>query len=370
MATVSRQSAFWAVVALGLNTFTQDGGKVLGLPAEWSRALRLSPVVCIVDTLGVLFSIAFFYYKTRSVKDGFALAARYRCLTEDDPAKPRLERTWWFRFSVFAMGALPQAVKLLGMGGIPLTKIWGMAYLVSFLVLEGLDLLQTRQHRGDHTLEKHVKALDMYMSLTGGFAVYAQAICFMSEELLIPGAYLHHQCDLKSSNSLPLPEPGNGTNRMTTLIKITPYWLLVLLSPFVLNRAISLLLGPIPGRSLIDSTEMVQMRVVLCVATAYLIGLGFLIKGLNTICPLREFFIEAAALPLLLKFFVWVFICTQRASKFRWFRNLFGMKRYERKEGSFLLTFTAGNIAGIICYYMYIYDLVSTYKPPWTEYLG
>lgn len=125
MATVSRQSAFWAVVALGLNTFTQPGGKVLGFPAEYSRALRLSPVVCIIDTLGVLFSVAFFCYKTRSFKDGFSLAARYRCFVEDDPAEPKVERTWWFRFSVFALGALPQAMKILDMGGIPLTKNMG-----------------------------------------------------------------------------------------------------------------------------------------------------------------------------------------------------------------------------------------------------
>ena len=188
MATVSRQSAFWAVVALGLNTFTQDGGKVLGFPAAYSRALRLSPIVCIVDTLGVLLSVAFFCYKTRSIKHGLTLAARYQGLTEDDPAEPKLERTWWFRFSVFALGALPQAVKILGMGGILVTKIWGMAYLVSFLVLEGLDLLRPRQRRDYYALEPYATVLDTYIWLPGYLAVLTQHAWLLLHLFLIPSS--------------------------------------------------------------------------------------------------------------------------------------------------------------------------------------
>lgn len=350
----------------------QPGGNVLGFPAEWSRALRLSPFVCIVDTLGVLFSICFFYYRTGSIKDGFSLAARYRCLTEDDPvlqdrsgvirrhpAEPKLERTWWFRSSVFALGALPQAVKLLGMGGIPLTKTWGAAYLVSFLVIEGLDLLQPRQHGDDRVLEQHAPVLDKYICPSGCLAVFAQAFCFTVEVYLISTAYPDYQ-HLQPRDFLPPLEPGNVTNTMTTLIKITPYWLLLLLSPFVLNRAISVLFERIPGCSL-DDSEVFQMGVVLGFAPIYLVQLGSILNGLGSM---------ATALALLLTSFIWVLIWTERASKFRWFRKLFGMERYERREGSFPLTFTAANIAGIICYYMYIYNPCSTYKPPWTGFWG
>ena len=371
MTTVSRQSAFWAVVALGLNTFAQDGGKVLGFPAEWSRALRLSPIVCIVDTLGVLFSIAFFSYQTRSLKDGFTLAARYRCLTEDDPTEPKVERTWWFRFSVFALGAMPQAVKILGMGGIPLMKTWGMSYLVSFLVLEGLDLLQAQRHGDYHALEQHVAVLDKYMWLTGRLATYTQAMCFVVEVLIISMAYIAHQWDLEPSKSLPLPEPGNVTYEMTLCIKHTSYGFMVSLSPIVLNRAISFLFEPIRGRSLNDSVEVIQ--ILLLVASTFLAGLGVVLNGLGSIRTSRDFFIQAAVLASLLTFFVFIF-CTDKLrwfrEHFRSFRKLFGIQRYERKGGSFPLLFTAGNIAGIICYYMYTYDPSSTYKPPWTEYLG
>ena len=229
MATVSRQSAFWAVVALGLNTFTQDGGKVLGFPAEYSQALRLSPIVCIVDTLAVLFSVAFFWWKTSSFEDGVALAARYRCLTEEERAERSLERTWWFRLSVFALGALPQAVKVLGMGGIPLMKTWGMAYLVSLLVLKGLDLLQPQQHRDDHTLETDVAIMDRYV----WYAVFIQCHCLVVELFLLPS-----RSDIKCGLELGcyLPELGGAKNgRMVVIIESCS--VLVMFAPFVFARA-------------------------------------------------------------------------------------------------------------------------------------
>ncbi len=383
MATVSRQSTFWAVFALGLNTFTQDGGKVLGFPAEYSRALRLSPIVCIVDTLGVLSSVAFFCYRSRSFKDGFTLAARHRCLTEDDPAEPRLERTWWFRFSVFAFGALPQAVKVLAMGGIPLTEVWGMAYLVSFLVLEGLDLLQPRQHRDDHTLETDVAVWNRCMMIPARLVVNIQLLCFLPElYLLLEGP--DNSCDLS-----PPPRTFDaGIARDLLVIGAIGLacWVWMILPPLVLYGAYFFVAGPINllfertlSPLLGDYVEVSQMCLFLPVATAYLVGLGILLDRLKNPprCPLREFLIMSrefllvtAAVPMLLTFFVWVFICHETASKVRLFRKLFGLKRYGRKQDSMPLLFAAGNIVGIICYYMYIYDPSSTYKPPWTQNLG
>ena len=366
MATVSRQSAFWAIVGLGVNTFAQDGGKVLGFTAEWSRALRLSPIVCIIDTLSVLFSIAFFSYKSRSLKDGITLAARYRCLTEDDSAEPKLERTWWFRFTLFGLGALPQAVKLLALGGTPLTKTWGMAYLVSFLVLEGLDLLQTRQREDEHTLETNFKAMDNYISFPSYLAVYIQGVLFLPEVYLIPLAYLGYRCDMEFSSSLSPPNLGNTMKKAISIIALTPYWSLVLLSPFVIKWAINLHYERAVRSSGSDDLEVFQMFLLLPMAVTG-IGLNILFNGQAQICSSA---VETAALAFLMTFCVWVFLCAETASKVRWFRRLFGLKHRERAEGSFPLVFTAGNIAALNCYYFYIYDPSSTYKPPWTEYLG
>ena len=357
MATVSRQSAFWAVVALGLNTFVQPGGKVLGFPAEYSRALRLSPILCIVDTLGVLFSVAFFCYKTRSFKKGLALAARYRCLTEDAPAEPRLERTWWFRFSVFALGALPQTVKVLAMSEIPLTKLWGMAYLLSFLVLEGLDLLQPRQHRDYHALEPDVAVLDRYMWLLGFLAVFIQCHCFAVELFLLPSRS-DIKCGLEPGRYL--PELGGAKNGGMAVI-IESCSVLVMFAPFVLVRAAYPLfertLRPLLG----DHVEMIQIGLFILGATSYLVGLDNLFRRLSSCPPYLRFLVLMELIVLFLGSFFLVWIWYEAALQIRWSRELFGLKR---REGFLPLLFAAWTIASIICYYMFIYDPSDTYKPP------
>ena len=361
MATVSRQSAFWAVVALGLNTFVQPGGKVLGFPAEYSRALRLSLILCIVDTLGVLYSVAFFCYKTRSFKKGLALAARYRCLTEDAPAEPRLERTWWFRLLVFVPGALPQAVKILGMGGIPLTKVWGMAYLVSFLVLEGLDLLQPRQPRDYHAFEPDAAVLDIYMWLLGFLAVCIQCQCFVVELFLLPSR-LDIKCVLEPGRYL--PELG-GAGRMVVIIESGS--VLVMFVPFVLVKVLYPLFNrtyrALPG----DFVVMIQIGLSIPGVITYLVGLDNLFRRLSSCPPYLRFLVLMELIVLFLGSFFLVWIWYEAALQIRWSRELFGLKR---REGFLPLLFAAWTIASIICYYMFIYDPSDTYKPPWTENLG
>ncbi|KAK0514730.1 hypothetical protein JMJ35_003347 [Cladonia borealis] len=374
MATVSRQSAFWAVVALGLNTFTQDGGKVLGFPAEYSRALRLSPMVCIVDTLGVLFTVAFFCYKTRSFKDGLTLAARYRRLTEENPAEPKLERTWWFRFSVFALGALPQAVKILGMGGIPVTKIWGMAYLVSFLVLEGLDLLRPRQRRDYHALEPYATVLDTYIWLPGYLAVLTQHAWFLLHLFLIPSK-LDSECNLVLGS---YPLEFGRTTRAFLIVGTMAWNALAMLTFFVMVHLLvdkltihTSLLG-----ALVEGIQIVLWNHI----CAYPVVLISLYVFITPKCAFSPDSLHLMAINSLLTSIPLPFLLNEMAYEdrwfrrypflMRWFRKIFALNRSERGNRNFPLLFTALSVTNIIYYYMYVYNPSITYKPPWTEYLG
>lgn len=368
MATVSRQSAFWAVVALGLNTFTQDGGKVLGFPAEYSRALRLSPTVCIVDTVGVAFSIAFFSYQTGSVKDGFGLAARYRCLTEDEPAEPKLERTWWFRLSVFALGAMPQAVKLLGMSRVPLTKTWGMAYLMSFLVIEGLDLLQPRQRGDDHTLEQHAAVLDKYMNLPSGLAFVTQVDYLMVEVYLIPSMF---KCDMGPGNSLVGPQFFRVTIMIAYLVNCCSLVMFsVLFTEYVL---LNMPTGRRFGWNLVQLLKALIGGFQLLLAVGFFLHVVFQIaisRPTDWLCSFGPILAQMYALLIILTVFELQEIAFEEPGLIRLFRECFGRKPLEGRQRGFSLLFAILSIASIICYYVCIYDPSNTYKPPWTEYLG
>ena len=367
MATVSRQSAFWAVVALGLNTFVQPGGRVLDFPAEYSRALRLSPVVCAFDTLGVFISLIFFSRKTRSIKDGVALAARYRGLTEDDPAEPKLERTWWFRFSVFALGALPQAVKVLGMDGIPLTRLWGMAYLVSFLILEGLDLLRSRQHIDYHALDMDVEeVLDNYLTLIGVLTVCTQALCFILQLFFI-AKNLGSKCDMEHGSSPQRPQLTNALIVIGGMMACFAITVLLMAHRFVSKD--------IPRRFV----EWCQIHYWL---VAVLIYLGIILASIpiEPTCSFRVVSVQMVAINLVLTSAALPFALDEKTFEhrwfrgsfglIRWFRKLFGLKRSNKEEVNISVLFAIPIIASIICYYMCNYDPSNTYKPPWTEYLG
>ena len=373
MATVSRQSAFWAVVALGLNTFTQDGGKVLGFPAEYSRALRLSPIVCIVDTLGVLFSVAFFCYKTRSIKHGVALAARYRGLTEEERAEPRLEQTWWFRLSIFALGALPQAVKILGMDGIPVTKIWGMAYLVSFLVLEGLDLLQPQQHRDEHNLETDFAVWNRGLRISGYVAVLTQHVVLSSRTVLV---FPKLEFKYDPERGIWPPDPSGVTLAfiISGLLAAYPLYALTFITIAHLSVNNLAIRTSSPGFFVEDS----QMYFWLMTCTRPFV----LFCAFSPGCGSSPVIVGMTATSLLLTSVVFIFLLRDTAYEdqlsqedtievsLRWLRELFGLRRSKRGKLGFPLLFAILSIMSIIHYYVGEYNPSNTYKPPWTEYLG
>ena len=367
MATVSRQSAFWAVVALGLNTFTQDGGKVLGFPAEYSRALRLSPIVCIVDTLGVLFSVAFFSYRTRSFRNGLTLAARYRGLTEEERAEPRLERTWWFRLVLFCPLALSQVLKILGMSGIPITKTWGMAYLVSFLIIEGLELAQPAQHGDYHALEPYAAVMDKHVRWHGFLAVLTQHCCLLVQLLLIP-LRLHSECDV---------ERGRVRNALVIVGLVACYALVVptlLIAAYLVSKRFTF---RAPFLGVVMEVTQIMLWSMACSCPLSLIVVSY--TG-EPRCAFSPVLVQILAISLLLTSIMLPFLLDDVAYENQWFRQtpflirrfreLFGLKRSERGNHNFFLLFAALSVESIMYYYLYIYNPSKTYKPPWTEYLG
>ena len=152
--TVSAQSAFWAVIALALNSFTQPVGTICHISD--SPALRLSPILSSINAASALVEVAclvLWWGLPIRKAARLVLRARHPIL---GLASPRVsgnaireradighspDRTWWFRLLVFVFGALPQAIKLSGLRGITVVHYLGGTYFLSFLIIEGLDLV-------------------------------------------------------------------------------------------------------------------------------------------------------------------------------------------------------------------------------------
>ena len=263
------------------------------------------------------------------------------------------------------------------MDGIPLTKIWGMAYLVSFLVLEGLDLLQPRQHRDYHALEPDAAVLDTYMWLPGFLAVLTQHLCLLLQLCLI-ASKLDFKCDLERG-SYP-PEFGRVTNALI-IFGLMACYILFMLTVFVtaylfVNKLNKLTVLP---PLLEPHVELIQILLwdVTCYYPESLILISHLIESK---CAFNPVLVQMLAISLLLTSVALSILLNETAYEdtwfrqtlflIRWFRELFGLKRSERGERGFSLLFATLSITSIIYYYMHVYNPFNTYKPPWTEYLG
>lgn len=263
-----------------------------------------------------------------------------------------------------------------GYGWYTANENMGMAYLVSFLVLEGLDLLRPQQHRDDHTLETDVAALDTYMWLPGFLAVFTQHYCLFVQLYLIPPR-LDSECDLESG-SYP-PEFGRVRNALV-IVGLMACYELVVPTIFIAGYLIikkSAFHAPILG--VVTERTQIILWLTACACPLSLIVVSYQREPRCAFSPVQ---VQILAISLLLISIMLPLLLDDMAyeNEDRWFRQnpflirrfreLFGLKRSERGNRNFFLLFATLSIESIMCYYIYVYNPSKTYKPPWTEYLG
>jgi len=191
---VSWQSAFWSLPPLAINTMMQDSGRVCGFDPALRTYLRSSPVICVLDaTLTLIrFTLYLLSGNDDSVKvlERIGIAAKkvmeanklVKVVEKDkevEEAKKlgiqQLEDSKPIRYMWFAIGVLPQALKLMACTGLPWTQAWGCFYLSSFLVreiLDGLTNLTDKERFIDEELSR--PWLELFERGCGSIAVLLQ----------------------------------------------------------------------------------------------------------------------------------------------------------------------------------------------------
>ena len=163
---MSWQSIFWALVPIALNSMIQP----CGIPTPSMHPgvgfpFRASPVFCICDALLLFSQIVKQSLRTKSAQAALDTVARRRFPSStsrsvDLPSSLAvLQETYILRATGFALGALPQAVKLYTCSGLWWTKIWVSMFLLSFAILEVfINLLKYRRVTEDR---EHTSPLDL-----------------------------------------------------------------------------------------------------------------------------------------------------------------------------------------------------------------
>ncbi|MCJ1443712.1 MAG: hypothetical protein MMC23_004212 [Stictis urceolatum] len=193
LSVVSWQTAFWALFTLALNTFIQDPCTNSSISTESylassRRVLRLSPIFCLLDTLRLGFYIITGLWLRLPLRQTIRLIAKREIVSvvvdtsSDDteevtrttgpPQGPDgLDHRWILR-ALLGFGALLQLIKLLGLRGVPWTQAWGMAYFISYLQVEIVQWVASRNH--DHFAVAPSQSLTEAWSKTDATAVGLQ----------------------------------------------------------------------------------------------------------------------------------------------------------------------------------------------------
>ncbi|KAH8650393.1 hypothetical protein BGZ60DRAFT_196354 [Tricladium varicosporioides] len=150
-ATMSWQSAIWILIPLALSAMTQPSGNFCTFPGRLQTYLRASPFVCASDTLAIILQIIKNMVNGMRLRHAIRATLIPRFVGPDEQSSTAqslqpLEQLTFMRWILFILGTLPQAIKLCSLRGAPWTFAWGLMYLVSFLVMELLNILSRTPH--------------------------------------------------------------------------------------------------------------------------------------------------------------------------------------------------------------------------------
>lgn len=140
---VAWPSAFWAIVAIALNSMLQPNGMVLSLPSTWGIALRSSPIVCLFDALDLTsFWLTLMFFGGESPRMAAKRVARVRFRDVDDEdgeqSLKSLRKKFWLIQVIFIVTTATQTVKLFACQGIIGTQLCAGFYIYSYLASEAL----------------------------------------------------------------------------------------------------------------------------------------------------------------------------------------------------------------------------------------
>jgi len=137
---VSWESAYWTLPSIAIATMTQPSGMVCGFDPSLRIYLRSSPIVCVFDSISIIVRFTAYCWLGHGPANSARGVLRAR-KAKSKMAIQDLEEFGFLRLLGFLGGILSQTVKLLACSGLPWTQMWACFYVTSYLVVEGINLL-------------------------------------------------------------------------------------------------------------------------------------------------------------------------------------------------------------------------------------
>ena len=380
----------------------QNAGSVCHLSTQYRISLRSSPIICAADTILCVGKLIWLCTTSGSPTTTLRHVWYDRFEDGDIEAGSVIDNMWRLNMVAFVLGALPQAVKIFGMKGVPGTQTLASIFLATFLVQEIMRVTAGKPHA-------------IELSSTNITRNVAQRFVRFERIVAITACVIQAACWVWAiSNILPSHwfitiSEWTKKRRLSVLCELI--WIFLVVFSFVASHALAFFIflyctDRFPGLLRICEKALKALENFIDVIADLLSGviaierdnarktcvilLGFLLFGVAwcymfTIVPMlmphnpSEVSVERIAnvvklvvSAISLSSFAFISHVLYRVffmGKFsKRLRKLFGLGG---SISEFLsLAFLILNFCALFIYYSSIYSSEDTYKPAWTDILG
>lgn len=368
---VSWQTALLGLVPLALNAMTQPSSLDFNVPeSSLLFPARSSPFVCIADTLEVTIALCIYMYQEGNIYEAARLVnwriARARLGSgvselEASPAEQHPVAFWfWFLATLF------QAIKLLGMQGVPWTKVWVAFYLCSYIILAIVRSMASKDWRDRPPR----------VSPLGETHLFQEKVLGITRIVLLVAAIIVHISVSWWALSPKLDKYGEKYNGSSSVVLdlFSLFWilyfmvttiLLVSWLPWVLYRhLIGMNIRLHIGEPDFTSASVLQLIPILGFAFLFYILLS---EPINQVFAVFTIIEGGSTLMLYFGVLFLLFTVISFISKRVSFLSFL---KFDDGDYKGLLVFPFLNFLVALHYYRNVYDPTGTAKPSWTEQLG
>jgi hypothetical protein len=141
-ATIQGYTALWPLITVALNTMAQPAGRVCGQPAVFGFILRASPFIDVSDAISLVLRLSIYRSIDLKLPRCFEIIrdVRFDENPDGDASIRALQQYAALRWFIFVGGTVEMVIKILSSGGIPITSLFTLGYLLPFVVLEAVFL--------------------------------------------------------------------------------------------------------------------------------------------------------------------------------------------------------------------------------------
>lgn len=311
---------------------------------EASFVLRSSPVNCVCDAFHFMLSLIIESILHKSLKGGMISVVKHRfrhANGDRENSLGKLQSNRIFRLAIFALGALPQFIKLLGCQGIRMTVVCASLYLGSFLVLEVL----------------------VYLSNKGSFGVIGTGTTEQSEFTDAPfekdwGLVLSHVAGVIST-FISIYLLTAALYHIIDVVVQHPWPYLLASAMFGLVTALRIQYSTGDSLSTIEASTEGPLAIILA------LSLGVfppLLAKVRDASGGRNLWIYIIAILLMCIGLI--------GGTTYWYFDFARKRRTDNGESGRYVCLLLLNIIAVLLYYAFVYEPTGTFKPAWADQLG